>query len=302
LARLLKSRRAVDILIWRDPLTQRGRIGHGAAIALLEHGAHVTIVSSSESRVFSVVEEAKKTYPNVDGRVANVRNEEEYIELLKSLAPIDHLIFSSVDVIIRGPIAEADLENAKFLFGVKFWGAVTTGKAIAAHDIITPGGSLTLTSGGAAIRPGKTASIGGSLNAALFTLTKGLAGELADKRIRVNCVVPGLVKTALWDKMGSSKEKQEEMFKRSAEQLPTGFVAGEEDIAEAYLYAVRADYSTGSIITIGTCMSLPPSRADALRYMLTRFCQTEAALFRVPLAMIVWVMTILYMQVCGKRQ
>jgi NAD(P)-dependent dehydrogenase (short-subunit alcohol dehydrogenase family) len=49
--------------------------------------------------------------------------------------------------------------------------------------------------------PGKTASIGGSLNAGLFTMTQGLANELTEKKIRVNCVVPGMVATELWDKV-----------------------------------------------------------------------------------------------------
>lgn len=35
--------------------------------------------------------------------------------------------------------------------------------------------------------PGKTASIGGGLNAGLFTMTHGLALELSEKQIRVNC-------------------------------------------------------------------------------------------------------------------
>lgn len=39
-----------------------------------------------------------------------------------------------------------------------------------------------------AITPGKTASIGGGLNAGLFTMTHGLALELSEKQIRVNCL------------------------------------------------------------------------------------------------------------------
>ena len=58
---------------------------------------------------------------------------------------------------------------------------------MAKYDIIKPGGSLTLTSGTGAWKPGTTASIGGSLNRGLFTMTEGLANELTEKKIRVNC-------------------------------------------------------------------------------------------------------------------
>lgn len=83
----------------------------------------------------------------------------------------------------------------------------------------------------------------------MISLTKGLAGDLADKKIRVNVVVPGLVKTELWDKLGKTKEQQEEQFKNT--KLPVGFVATPDDIAEAYLYLVKADYATGTVVDIG---------------------------------------------------
>lgn len=68
--------------------------------------------------------------PNVSGHVGNVRDEAGFVEVLKSLAPIDHLVFSGVDIIIRGKLEELDLDQAKHLFGVKFWGAVVIGKGM----------------------------------------------------------------------------------------------------------------------------------------------------------------------------
>jgi hypothetical protein len=39
-------------------------------------------------------------------------------------------VFSGVDQIIRGKLEELDLDNAKHLFGVKFWGALLIGKGL----------------------------------------------------------------------------------------------------------------------------------------------------------------------------
>ncbi|KAK4976025.1 hypothetical protein LTR42_003650 [Elasticomyces elasticus] len=253
-------------------------IGHGAALALLEHGAHVTIISSSEQRVKSVVEDVGDD--KLHGRVANVREEEDFIEVLRSLAPIDHLVFSGVDKVCKRRVpfgfvssgmhsavgypgltlsrsSEAQLPKPT-LTNAGTSSASNSGEARSVvrrprnMDIINPGGSLTLTSGTGAMNPGKTASIGGALNAGLFTMTQGLALELADKRIRVNCVVPGIVATELWDKMGTigSGDEQNQKLKAMGEKLPVGFCATGEDIAEAYLYAIRANYATGTLITI----------------------------------------------------
>lgn len=112
------------------PLTNEDMpsIGNGAALAMLEHGAHVTIISSSQDKVNDVLK--KINNPNLDGKVGNVRDEAQYTEVLKSVAPVDHLIYSGVDKIIRGAIADADLEECKYYFGVKFWGSALTGKSM----------------------------------------------------------------------------------------------------------------------------------------------------------------------------
>jgi NAD(P)-dependent dehydrogenase (short-subunit alcohol dehydrogenase family) len=119
------------------------------------------------------------------------------------------------------------------------------------YDIIKSGGSLTLTSGTAAIKPGKGASVGGGLNGGVLSLTKGLAGDLSEKKIRVNTVVPGLVITELWDKLGKSKEQQKSEFEARSKTIPVGFVGEPIHVAEAYLYLIRADYATGTLVNIG---------------------------------------------------
>lgn len=41
------------------------------------------------------------------------------------------------------------------------------------------------------------------------------------------------------------------MFENAGKGLPVGFVATADDIAEAYLYLVKADYATGTVVEIG---------------------------------------------------
>ena len=86
-------------------------------------------MSSSQDKVNEALKKANNN-PKFHGVVGNVRDESSYTEVLKSLAPVDHLIYSGVDKIIRGAIADADLEEAKYYFGVKFWGSAMTGKGM----------------------------------------------------------------------------------------------------------------------------------------------------------------------------
>ncbi|PSR81943.1 hypothetical protein BD289DRAFT_438372 [Coniella lustricola] len=242
-------------------------IGFGTARVLLDHGAHVTVISSQQAHVDDAIvrlgalhcrsEQACQTSSpsavyssRIKGHVGDLRDESVFTALLLALAPLDHIIFTSVDKIIRGPLAKAELANSQHLFGVKFWGSVLVAKAVAAHDIVSPGGSLTLTSGVAGLRPSKNAAIGAALNGGILSLTQGLAVELADKRIRVNTVVPGLCRTELWDKQGHSREAQEEVWAKGAKELSVGFVGSPEDVAEAYLFFARADYANGTMVII----------------------------------------------------
>lgn len=86
----------------------------------------MVILSSSQENVDNAVKQLNS--PNVQGQVADARDEEGFTAALQSLAPLDHLVFSGVDKIIRGSVAEVNLDEAKNLFGVKFWGSVIAGK------------------------------------------------------------------------------------------------------------------------------------------------------------------------------
>ena len=86
----------------------------------------MTVISSNQDNVKNAVKRLGSS--KASGAVGNVRDEEAFVEVLKSFAPVDHIVFSGVDKIIRGKLEELDLDDAKFLFGVKFWGAVSIGK------------------------------------------------------------------------------------------------------------------------------------------------------------------------------
>ena len=86
----------------------------------------MTVISSSSEKVDAAVKLLNS--PNASGQVADVRDEKATTEVLLSLAPLDHVVFSSVDKIIRGSFADVDLDEAKHLFGVKFWGSIVVAK------------------------------------------------------------------------------------------------------------------------------------------------------------------------------
>jgi NAD(P)-dependent dehydrogenase (short-subunit alcohol dehydrogenase family) len=83
--------------------------------------------------------------------------------------------------------------------------------------------------------------------AAVETMTKGLALEVAAEGIRVNCVAPGTVETGLHEAAGAPDRAE-----RLAPLIPMGRAGQPGEIADgvAWLLSGASGFVTGSIVTI----------------------------------------------------
>lgn len=111
---------------------------------------------------------------------------------------------------------------------------------------IKDGGSITLVSGTIGMRPRKGGAIGASLTGATEALTRALAVELAP--LRVNAVCLGVMQTEMWN--GIPDAQRNEMFESISRAIPAGRVGDPDDAAEAFLYLMREQYSTGQTIVL----------------------------------------------------
>jgi NAD(P)-dependent dehydrogenase (short-subunit alcohol dehydrogenase family) len=87
---------------------------------------------------------------------------------------------------------------------------------------------------------------------AIEGLTRSLAADLAP-RIRVNCIAPSLVQTALTERLTSSEEKIE----ASAKRHPLGRIGQPDDIAASavYLLSESSSWMSGQILHVDGGMS-----------------------------------------------
>ncbi len=83
--------------------------------------------------------------------------------------------------------------------------------------------------------------------AALISMTKAYAAELASKKIRVNALLPGLTETKFAGALFDNKE----IYDYALQQIPMGRHAVPEEMAGAVLYLVSdaSSYTTGTMIT-----------------------------------------------------
>jgi NAD(P)-dependent dehydrogenase (short-subunit alcohol dehydrogenase family) len=83
--------------------------------------------------------------------------------------------------------------------------------------------------------------------AAVENFTLGLAREVANEGIRVNCVCPGVIETEIHASAGDPQRLQ-----RLASDIPMQRVGKPEEIAEAVLWLLseQASYCTGSVLMV----------------------------------------------------
>jgi NAD(P)-dependent dehydrogenase (short-subunit alcohol dehydrogenase family) len=216
-------------------------IGLATAKAAAQEGATVVIVSSNQQRIDNALVELPT---GNKGLAVDLTNEQQIKDLFTQLGKFDHLVYTAGESLQLATIANVPVADAQQFFNLRYWGAFRAVKY--ASPNINTGGSITLTGGIAALRPGSGWSLGASICAAMEGFTRAMAIELAP--VRVNLVSPGVVRTNLWSAM--SEEERENLYTNTGNNLPVKRIGEAEDIAQTYLYLIRQQYSTGQIVVV----------------------------------------------------
>jgi len=111
------------------------------------------------------------------------------------------------------------------------------------------GGSIVFVSSVLAWVGSPGAAAYGMTKAALIGLTKSLAVEFASRRVRVNCVAPGFVKTPMFDRVSAMWDAEQRTRVESEHPLGLGEPA---DVANAiaFLLADTGRWITGSVLVM----------------------------------------------------
>jgi NAD(P)-dependent dehydrogenase (short-subunit alcohol dehydrogenase family) len=216
-----------------------GATGIGLVLVrtLVKLGCQVIIASRAPEKRY-------ETLPLSAGEVrteaVDLTNEDSIRQLSGRIGQLDHLVVTARTTQPPQSLAEGETPTLRRAFDVKFWGQYLLARHITprlSHD-----GSITFTSGTAAIRYYPGYSIVAAMNAATESLAKNLAVELAP--LRVNVVSPGFVDT---DPPSASRY---ENSLRLAGRIPAGRLATPQEIADAYIFLMTNTYASGSVVVV----------------------------------------------------
>jgi glucose 1-dehydrogenase len=246
-------------------------IGKGVAIALGQAGADVVVnYVDGDDAANAVVEEIKKSGVNAYAHRADVSSEDQveamFARMMRELGTIDILVSNAG---LQRDSAFADMTMAQWneVLNVNLTGQFLCGRA-AVREFLRRGVVASVSSAAGKIicmsSVHQEIPWGGHVNYAtskggIKLMMESMAQELAPKRIRVNGIAPGAIRTPINTAAWDTKEAYDQLMTL----VPYGRIGEPEDIARAavWLASDQSDYVVGSTLFVDGGMTLYPGFA-----------------------------------------
>ena len=229
-------------------------IGRETAIRASQMGATVVAVGQNPDRLgetFSALEGTDRAHRQV---VCDQTNSEDFERLISELPQLDGVVLCAGRV-VTSPFPFCTREKYDSVFEINFFSTVELLRLLYKKKKIASGGSVVLISAisGIARFPIGNAIYGAS-KAALTSTMKFCAKEFAKKKIRVNAITPGMVRTPMI-KLDALTEEQ---LQKDCAQCPLERYGEPTDIANGVIYLLSdaAVWVTGTTLVIDGGLSM----------------------------------------------
>jgi len=224
-------------------------IGGATALALAEQGADIAIVGRHSD---AEAEETRRRVEALGRRCRLILADVAFPgkaarcveETAKELGPVDVLVHAAGGP-VNGGLFELTPETWESAFDVHVHAVFHLCRAAVPAMRKRKEGAIILISSAAGIRGIKTNVAYQAVKGALPQLTRALAYEFANDNIRVNCVAPGVIRTAFHAAMPAAV-KQNNLEHR----IPLHREGTPEQVASLIRELVTNDYITGETVAV----------------------------------------------------
>lgn len=221
-------------------------IGRATAIECAKMGAQVIITGRNKERLNNTFE----TLP-ADGHLqltAELTDADELTDFVAKIPVIDGIVHCA-GIMQTVPFSFVNKAKLTKIMDVNFMAPVILTQSLLKLKRVKNGASIVFVSSTSGVINSAVAnSMYSATKGAINGMVKGAALDLAKKKIRVNCVNPGMVETPLYDNSEVSTEQLEEDKKK----YPLGRYGKPEEVAYAaiYLLSDASKWTTGTNILL----------------------------------------------------
>ena len=232
-------------------------IGEVTASLFAQEGSKVVCnsVTDSAARVAQRINANGGSAVFVQGDVSEVRAAEAIVSTaVKKYGRLDILV-NNAGVVIPGTVESMSLEDWDRTMAVNVRSVYLLSRFAIPHLKKTKG-TIINTASVAGLKGLKDRAAYGASKGAIVSLTKAMAIDLIDDKIRVNCICPGTIDTpslaSRLSKFPDPAAAREQFIKRQ----PLGRFGTATEVAEGILYLALSEFTTGTALSIDGGMTI----------------------------------------------
>src|SRR6266436_1324533 len=228
-------------------------IGLATAKAFAREGATLIVTDVTDALAQGAVSQLKEhggQALGLTGDVSNPKHVNEHVDtIMQSFGRVDVLV-NNAGLIRRGPTANVSVDDWRLVMSVNLDGTFYWAQAVAVRSMIPrrAGAIVNVASIGGMVGFPNAASYVASKHA-VIGLTKALAVDWGQYKIRVNAVCPGMT----WSNLSKADfEKNPNHYADRIPRIPLGKAGEPEELAECILFLASAEarYIHGLIMNV----------------------------------------------------